>query len=60
MIHVEDLSQMAQELGFKGIVGDGNGKKLPRSNYYFGVDHSVVNQEEIIKTISETVGNGQY
>ena len=44
MIHVEDLSQMAHELGFKGIIGEGNGKKLPRSNYYFGVDHSTVNQ----------------
>ena len=60
MIHIEDLAQMAQELGFKGVIGDGNGKNLPRSNYYFGVDHSTVTQEEIIKTISETVGNGQY
>ena len=44
MIHVEDLARMSQELGFKGIIGAGNGKKIPRSNYYFGVDHSITTQ----------------
>lgn len=57
MIHLEDLCAIIKSIAFAGTKQDR--PIAPKPNYYFAVDKAKVTQYQLIKSISQTLGNGQ-
>ena len=49
MIHVDDVCSLANRIAFS---------EKENSGYFFGIDHSLITQKDLIETIAKNMGNG--